>query len=343
MRPRASEDMGVRGGESEAGALMTPLDADLRRHGERRVLVATDELVDLRFLFGALWRGKYVIMLCALAGLAYGVWRMTSFVPEYVAKMIVMPSDPGDGAAPGGSARQQGGELAAAFGITRPGPKTASTFDRLRVLLSSVTLAERLQAKYGLMQRVFRGSWDPASGRWLRPQGERFESIEGIRAYLNLSTWSEPTLQRLAGYIGSGVVIEEVEDTTFYSLSFAHTDPAFAQEILERVYREADDLLRAQDIERTTRYRDYLQGQLEATSTVEMRVGLVQLLLRQESVAMMLQSDLPYAARIIEPTTVSDQPTAPNPTTYVGRGVLGGGAIAIVLVALVALFRRESR
>ena len=216
-----------------------------------------------------------------------------------------------------------------------------TTFDRLELVISSITLAETLQRKYGYLQKVFEGSWDPVGERWIRPSGKRFEWEQRVRGLFHLRTWSEPTIESLAEYLQGAILIEEHEGSPFNTVSFIHADSQFALEVLRTVYAEADEILRQQDRKETTERKAYIVEQLERTSILEMRAALVGLLTHEESTMMMLLGSLPYAARVIEPAYVSEIPTAPPILVTFGTPFLGSLAIGIVLVSLVALFRME--
>ena len=319
------------------------LNAEDRETGRniRRVVYA-DDVVDLRYLFRSWWRGSWFIVLCAVAGLAVGLWEMKKFVPQYTAAMVVVPSSGGGASpSPGGSLRGFAG-VASAFGIGVPQGGSTTSFDRLKVLLGSVTLAQRLQQRHQLMQTVYRGSWDTETESWTKPSGERFERMERLRTFFNLGTWRSPSISSLARYLGSSLVIEEIDGTGFRKVVVRHTDPDFARFLLETVYFEADELLREQDQQSTQIRKAYIENKVEKSTIVEIRTGLVGLLMQQENKAMLLESDLPYAARIIEGVSVADRPTAPNPRMHVVAGLIGGGFAGLCVVALVALFRRES-
>ena len=307
----------------------------------RRVVYA-DDVIDLRYLFRSWWRGSWFIVLCAVAGLAVGLWEMKKFVPQYTASMVVAPTTGGRQTAVGGDGFRGFAGVGSAFGLGVFRGGTTTSFDRLTVLLGSVTLARRLQERHQLMQLVYSGSWDLEAQGWIRPSGERFERVERLRAFFKLATWRPPSISSLARYVGSNVVIEELEGTVFREVTVVNTDPDFARHLLETVYFEADDLLREQDQESTQVQKAYLENQVEKTAIAEIRTGLVGLLMQQENKAMLLESDLPYAARIIEAVYTTDRPTAPNAKTYTGIGLVVGASGGLALVTLIALFRRES-
>lgn len=320
------------------------------RVGDARVAPAStdigarvsDDVVDLRYLFAALWRGKWAILALALLGGFYGLWDMRSFVPQYVASMVVAPSTSG-GVSPQVSGSQFGQfmGLARGFGVNIGPMGEVTTFDRLKLVISSVTLAEILQNKYGYLQKVFAGSWDPAKKKWIRPSGKRFEWEQRVRRFLHLRTWSEPTIESLVAYVGGTVRIEGVKEAPFQRISVTHTNPDFALELLTTVYVEADELLRQQDRKETAARKAYLEEQLQRVSMMEMKAALVGLLTNEEQTAMLLQGDLPYAARVMEPAFVSSKQTEPNPVALVSLPTFLGLVGGTLLVILIAVFRRE--
>jgi hypothetical protein len=302
---------------------------------------ASEDLIDLRFLFAAIWRGKWLLILLAFLGSLYGLRDMRNFVPQFEATMVVAPSR-GGGVAPSGggrSSRLKG--VAKSFGLDLGGDE-ATTFDRLELVLSSLTLARLLQNEHGYLQKVYEGSWEPEGERWVRPTGRRFEWEQRLKGLFHLGTWSEPTVESLARYLKGSIVITKLELEPFRRISFAHTDPGFAYELLTTVYREADELLRQQDRAATAERRAYVQQQLQSAKMLETRDVLIGMLTNEEHTAMMLQSTLPYAARIIEPAFVSSTPTSPTVVGSLGPPVAIVVALGITLILLVALFRRDA-
>jgi len=302
---------------------------------------ASEDLIDLRFLFAAIWRGKWLLILLAFLGSLYGLRDMRNFVPQFEAAMVVAPSRGGGIAAGSGGRSSRLKGVAKSFGLDVGGDE-ATTFDRLELMISSLTLARLLQQKHGFLQKVYERSWDPVGERWERPMGRRFEWEQRLRGLFNLATWSEPTVETLAQYLKGSIEIIKLELEPFRRISFAHTDPGFAYELLTTVYREADELLRQQDRAATVERRTYIQQQLQATNMLETKDVLIGMLTNEEHTAMMLQSTLPYAARIIEPAFVSSTPTSPSVIGSLGPPVAIVLALGVTLILLISLFRRDA-
>ena len=117
-------------------------------------------------------------------------------------------------------------------------------------------------------------------------------------------------------------------------------DPQFALDFLQLAYSQADELLREQDRVESERRREYINTQLEKeTKTITLN-ALRELKAREEQTRMLLESDLDYVARTIEPAFVSSMATEPNVTQVFGVPVFFAVLIGVGLLTLVAVFRR---
>ena len=305
--------------------------------------VPAEEVIDLRILFSALRRRKLIFFLAIVAGISFGVWQVRKFIPQYVASIVVTPSVSGGAMPyiPGGQLGQLVG-LARGFGVNVGAIGAVTTFDRLKLVVSSITLAKTLHSKYGYLQKVFKDSWGPVEKKWLRPSGTAFEWEQRIRGLFQLSTWSEPTTESLAKYLKGAILFEQVEESPFQRISFEHTDSDFALEFLNIVYTEADELLRQQDRGETAARKAYLEEKLQGVSMIEMRVALVSLLTNEERTAMLLEGNLPYAARVMEPAFVSSKQTEPILLIMLGAPVAGFFGITAIVLILIELLRLDS-
>lgn len=304
--------------------------------------VADDEtVIDLRHLVAALWRGKWVVLAFALIGAVLGVMKLNEHTPSYKARMVVSPtlSDPtmvGGGSARGGG---QLGALAGLAGLAAGVGAQATTFDRLKEAFKSFELAQTMDRKYGLFMRIFGSGWDAKTQSWVRPEGWRFELDQRIKTFLRQPTWTPPNMESLASYIGGSIQVGELKGTPFVEIVVQHPNPEFGLELLKTAYAEADQLLRDQDRRQVNQRRAYIEERLARTSLNDMRQVLLTLMAQEERSAMLLESDLPYAARIIEPPYASSQPVVLRPAVEIGVRVLGGLALAVVLVAGWAVLR----
>lgn len=295
------------------------------------------DIIDIRFLLRVWLRWSWVLVILAALGAAKGVMDVRAITPVYVAKMVVLPET--SGGLSGGGGGQVGnvlGSLGLQFGANAP-----TTFDRMKVMMRSLTLAQVLQEKYGLMQEFFAGSWDSTTKTWKRPTGEDFERDQRMRRFFGQPLWSEPTLETLARTIGGSVSFEKEKDTAFWEVTVSGPDRAAALRLLKIAYFEADELLRRQDRIESQQRRRYLDAQLATASSMDIRQALIGLMSSEQRRAMMLESDLPYAARVIEPPFVSEFPKPKNVTSLIALPAIVLVALGLLVITAIALFRRE--
>ena len=306
------------------------------------------EEFDLRGLLLKGWRGKWVILATMAAALGLATVSLKTTAPLYTATMAIVPA--GESGAGGLAGKlSQYGDLALLAGIKVPSADTVSPFTQFTELVTSVVVAERLVDKYGVLQKVFKGSWDAENEHWLPPEGSVARAKGWVRSFFNLPAWTPPSTQSLAVYLEAKVKVSEVARTGIHKIVFRHQDPEFAVQLLRWIHEEGDELIREEAQERATRQIEYIERKLATVLITEHRFSLTQLLSDQEKQMMMIQVDLPFAARVIEPPVVSDAPTSPKPFRLLALGVVGGFFVGILLLFLYDNLRgrqtlpRESR
>jgi hypothetical protein len=299
--------------------------------------VVADELFDVRFVFHALRRGLWVLVLAAMVGAWFGGQRLMGFSPVYIATMTVAPEQ-SQANGPNLALRSLGEGFGLNFGDAGGGGP-ATTFDRLQVTIGSQEFVRHLEEKYDIIHTIYAGSWDEQTQSWIRPQGRRFDIEQNLKSTFHLPTWSEPTTQSFAEFLSSVIVVETSVDSPFTTVSHQGADPEFALWLLETVYREADAFVREVDLHATYERKAYLEAQISQTNVIEFRQMFVNLLANEERRLMLTQTDLPYAAQIIEEAFVSSRPTSPDLIQDFWILVFAWVLVGILVVLLFALVR----
>ena len=291
--------------------------------------------IDLRSIVWIVIRGKWVILVCAVLAVLYALNSMKGFVPLYTAQMVVAPLQTGQSLQlPAGV-----GRLAAGVGISLPND-SSSKFDQFRVLLTSIVLAERLDANYNFVDRIFGGAKDEKTGKPVPPDNFAADVDEFFRRFVQIPEWSPPSAEDIASYIRTTILIREVSTTTpIYSIRFRHHDREFALEFMTAVYNEAENIMREAEIKRVSTQLDYIRERLEQTTIADYRLSMLQILAEQEKRMMVLKADLPYVAEIIDLPVVSNHRTRLNPVMKLVVGLVGGIMIGIVLVLMYRFLR----
>jgi hypothetical protein len=288
--------------------------------------------VDIRSLIIAVYRAKWFLLVVVVVSVLYGGYSLTSFEPVYRAKMIVAPF--------GGDAGLQlpagVGAIMSGAGVNLGG-KESTKFEQFRILLSSVVLAQRLDAKYGYVRRIFGGYWDEDSKSWIPPTGFRVDLDEFFRGFIKVPKWSPPMTEDLADYIRGSINLQRLANSEIYEISYVSADQEFAVEFLSQVYSEAEEYLKGREVDKVERQIEYVRQKIEQTTVADYRLSLLTVLAGQEKRMMSLSVDLPYLAEYIQPPVASDRQTRPKIMTTLAISAIAGFAIGVVAVLLLHL------
>lgn len=278
----------------------------------------------------ALWRGRRLTLAIVGLTLLVAAVLVRTSTPQYSATMILSPADIDVNT----MGRDALGSLGTMFGL-RAG-RQESQFDEFKTLLTSPEVAAELDSQLQLRQRIYWKRWDAKAQKWRPPGGP--VSVIKIAVYwvLGQPTWSAPSANSLARYIGKTLKIEPVGKTDMIRLRFSDPDPRFARDFVAQLHKAADDRVR-----NNTRYYaiqsiNYIKTQLPIVSVAEQKEALIQIYLQQQRMLMLTEVDAPFAARIVQRSIVSDLPSDPNPAKYLGAALFIGLTIGMVLSIFIA-------
>ncbi|MSO64790.1 MAG: hypothetical protein EXQ85_03140 [Alphaproteobacteria bacterium] len=296
---------------------------------QERPLASGADFVSPLQLLRQIWGGKWVMLIVFICSIACAAWILKHSVPLYVATLTIGPAGP----LPLSSSptRNANNESVLAAVLSGGGSRALSPFLLLTETLGSVTLAERLQGKYALLQVFYRDEWDPASQTWHEPPGINDTFDARLNRFFGLPVWTAPSSIRLAEHLkGSIKIIATRGGLT--QLEYLHRDPQFAAQLLQRVFGEADDLIRSQERAKTLANLDYIKRQLDIITAREHRDALTVTLVQLERNMMSIESTLPFAATVMDGPVAGENPISPNlRRTFAiaaAVGLLAGAALA---------------
>lgn len=263
------------------------------------------------------------------------IWMRVSS-PLYTATMLVAPAaGAGSGGLTGAVSQYSG--LAALAGIDLPSDEIVTPFTEFTETIVSPVIAEQLQRKHKLLPKIFKGGWEwnAEAGEW-SPRGGLAATVKAwLRASFDLPPMAPPTETALAAYLKKQLSISTVGATGMRRIEFQHKDPEFAVSLLLWLHREGDALIRKKAETRASRQIAYIEQKLRSVTSADHRRSLLQLLLDQEREMMMIQVDLPFAARVISAPVASDNPTFPRVALFGALAVLSGFILGILLSFLI--------
>lgn len=284
--------------------------------------------ISLEFIFSRLWEGKSIIFIGAIAAALLMLIMLPAFSRQYAVSMTVVPT-PSDQDSMGRSS----GTLSALLSFAG-GQQGNSYYLRYQNLLISPIVAERMQKKYGTLQDVFSNQWDKADRKWVQPFTLRNLMLGWLLRLGHIPVWSPPDAIMLSGYLKDHLIIIPSTENDIVSISMQSKDPKFAQKILLQAHEQANAVLRDQVARHASQQVEYLQKKLSGVTIADYRATLLAILSVQEKTLMLTQADAPFAADILSPPLISENPISPRPILFVALsallGALAGGATTIL-------------
>ncbi len=301
---------------------------------------SSGRLLDLRMLAIEAWRWKWILFIAIIIGGIIGIKNARDFVPTYKAKMVVIPVDV---AGSNFSSRAGAGGI---LGVARSigfsaGSASTRSVDLFRVMIGSTLLAEEIQKKYRLLQKVYGDSWNAEDESWIKPKIDENSFKQRLRRFFHLNPWHEPDTEGLANYLSNMVKVEPIQETSFFRITVEHSDREFALYLLDITYREADALIGFRRRQEQEERRRYLERSIETARLAEVRDALLGLLMQQEQRAVIVDSKPPYVVKVISPLRASALPNEPPLRRIIAIPIAVSVALALVVVTVVISFRSE--
>jgi len=301
----------------------------------------TDKLADetslVRFptqreLLTAILRRWWLVCLCALIGLWWGITSLHSEAYRYAVQMTVTPAQRG-------TTSNVGGGLAALVNIALPSGDNGSDFQLYLDLLKSRNIADEIAKDPKIMHSLFGGDWDEATQSWHEhPDTRQFPmAMKSLADFMGFpaAVWHEPNGESMLGFLDSQIVIEQDPRKPYMAkIVMNYGDKDFAMQFLTKLHRTADEMLRERAIKRTNDYIAYLSNTLSKVTVAEHRLAIAQALSEQEKAAMVAKSGSPFAAEVLEEPWANSYPSFPQAFQTLARWTVIGAAVGSVLALL---------
>ena len=269
------------------------------------------DTIDLVAVIANLWARKWLIVastaVFALAGIVYALVT----TPVYRAEVVLASSQDERGS---GINTSLGG-LASLAGINlgnQGDSKHALATLRSRAFVESFILDNNL------LPVLFASRWDEEKSAWI---GDDPLEHPDIRDAVRFFTTSVRT-------------VNVNPETGLITLAIHWIDAELAAKWVEQLVARINDQLRNRDLDDAKRQLDYLQGQLQNASLVELRQAISRLIEGQMQTIMLAQAKSEYAFTVIDPPRVPDRPARPRKVLIVAIMTFCGGLVGILLAVL---------
>ncbi|ASW82170.1 Wzz/FepE/Etk N-terminal domain-containing protein [Vibrio anguillarum] len=298
-------------------------------------LGVSDDEIDLRELFGALWKGKLLIVLCTAVFAVGGVIVALSKPNTYQAEASLVAANEDSG----GGLTSMGG-LASLAGINLGSGRSGDKAMSLAVLQSRQFINAFINRHQLLVPLMAAESWDRVSGEMVIDPAlydvETQQWIRKIEPPLS-STPSDWEAHKAFKEIFS---VSEAKDNGLVKVSITHLSPLIAQQWVELLVKDLNDWIKNEKLTETRQNISYLEQQLEKTKLVDMQSVFYQLIEEQMKSLMLAEVKDEFAFKTIDPAVVPEEKAGPKRALICVLATLLGGMLGIAIVLVRFAFKK---
>ena len=294
---------------------------------------SNDDEIDLRELFGALWRGKFLIILCVVLAIALAALYLRSAERKYTVRYVFAPvATESSGPNLGGL-----GGLASLAGVSLPS-SSSGDFLTFKFLLKSEEVAAQILEDEKLARAIFASEWDSNSENYRKPpDGQYTPYIRTVKKLLtgqDAKDYAPPNAARLSNWLSEAFSSSEDRDTGFLTLSAETPEPDLMIQVMSQVTEETDRLLKERYIASAEQTMGFYQQQLAKARAREHREALAKLIAQEDQKLMLASKGTYFVAEPLTEPSVSLNPTSPKASLVLALSVVLGGFFGAALVLI---------
>ena len=306
-------------------------------------LQSTDDEIDLRELFKALWEGKLVVIITTFAFAIGSVLYALSLPDIYKADALLAPAESSNGGGLSQMAGQLGG-LAALAGVNLVGGESSQTDLAVQVMKSRQFVEAFIEKHDLLVPLMASRKWNlkhnelildeevynPTTGEWLRES-------EGMRG-------AKPTAQEAFEVFSKDVLrVAKNKDNGLYIVSVKFYSPYLAKQWVDWLIDDINKVMRERTIAETTQNLTYLNAQLERTAVADMQSTFYKLIEEQTKSLMLAEVQEEFIFKVVDPAVVPELKDGPKRAIICVLGTLLGGMLGGTIVLVTFAFRKKTQ
>jgi LPS O-antigen subunit length determinant protein (WzzB/FepE family) len=302
--------------------------------------VADDE-IDLRELFKAIWKGKWLIITTTFVFAVASVLYALSLPNIYKADALLAPAESSSG---GGLAKMAGqlGGLAALAGVNLGSGETSQTDLAVQVMKSRQFVDTFVNKHELLVPLMAVKDWDLTNNqlvideelydqntsKWLREP-------KGLRG-------AKPTAQEAFERFSKDIVsVNQDKESGLYTVSVKHYSPYIAQQWVNWLIEDINKVMRERTIAETSQNLAYLNTQLQKTAVADMQSTFYKLIEEQTKSLMLAEVQEEFVFKTVDPAVVPELKDGPKRALICVLGTLLGGMLGVAVVLVRFAFRKD--
>lgn len=294
--------------------------------------------IDLRDLFSALWKGKWVIIIFTAVFAVGAVFFAIKQPNTYSANALLAPTESSDGGALSKMSGQLGG-LAAIAGVNLGGSEASRTDLAVQVIQSRQFIDKFISEHEILVPLMATKGWNLEKNSLLIDSDIYDTKTKSwLRAAEGLIT-SEPTPQEASSYFKKEIFsIEEDKESGFYLIKVSHFSPYIAKQWVDFLIDDINKVMRERAIEESTKNLAYLNSQLNKTAVADMQSMFYKLIEEQTKSLMLAKAQEEFVFKTIDPAVVPEIKAGPQRALICVLGTMLGFMLGVFIIFVRFLF-----
>ncbi|EGV3809731.1 Wzz/FepE/Etk N-terminal domain-containing protein [Vibrio parahaemolyticus] len=302
---------------------------------------STGDEIDLRELFKALWKGKWIIIATTFVFAVGSIIYALSLPNIYKADALLAPAESSNGGGLSKMAGQLGG-LAALAGVNLGAGESSQTDLAVQVMKSRQFVEAFINKHELLVPLMAAKDWDltnnklilnknlynPITGEWLREPN-------GLRG-------AAPTAQEAFEVFNKEVLsVSQDKESGLYTVSVKNYSPYIAQQWVNWLIEDINKVMRERTIAETSQNLAYLNTQLQKTAVADMQSTFYKLIEEQTKSLMLAEVQEEFIFKVVDPAVVPELKDGPKRALICALGTLLGGMLGVAIVLVRFAFRKE--
>lgn len=300
-----------------------------------------DDEIDLRELFGALWKGKWIIIATTFVFAVGAVLYALSLPNIYKSDALLAPAESSGG---GGLSKMVGqlGGLAALTGVNLGAGESSQT-DLAVQVMKSRQFVEAFINKHDLLVPLMAAKdWDLTNNKLILDEelyntttGEWLREAKGLRG-------ATPTAQEAFQVFNKEVLsVSQDKESGLYTISVKNYSPYIAQQWVNWLIEDINKVMRERTIAETSQNLAYLNTQLQKTAVADMQSTFYKLIEEQTKSLMLAEVQEEFIFKVVDPAVVPELKDGPKRALICVLGTLLGGMLGVAIVLVRFAFRKE--
>lgn len=300
-----------------------------------------DDEIDLRELFKALWKGKWIIIATTFVFAVGAVLYALSLPNIYKADALLAPAESSNGGGLSKMAGQLGG-LAALAGVNLGAGESSQTDLAVQVMRSRQFVEAFINKHDLLVPLMAAKDWDLANNKLILDEelynsntGEWLREPNGLRGAM-------PTAQEAFEVFNKEVLsISQDKESGLYTVSVKHYSPYIAQQWVNWLIEDINKVMRERTIAETSQNLAYLNTQLQKTAVTDMQSTFYKLIEEQTKSLMLAEVQEEFIFKVVDPAVVPELKVGPKRALICILGTLLGGMLGVAIVLMCSVLRKE--